>query len=68
MLFLFPVVYAWLVPSCLSLLVFGVEDGNGLFHEGDDGKEEGRVSHPLAFPSSPRAQPKSFPSTMIINE
>ena len=31
-----------LVPSRLSLLVFGVEDYNGLFNEGDDGKEEGR--------------------------
>ena len=24
----------WLVPSRLSLLVFGVEDKNGLFNEG----------------------------------
>ena len=37
----------WLVPSRVSLLVFGVEDENGLFNEGDDGKE--------AFPSSQRA-------------
>ena len=31
-----------LVSSRLPLLVFGVEDYNGLFNEGDDGKEEGR--------------------------
>ena len=70
MLFLFPVVYAWLVPSRLSLLVFGVEDGNGLFNEGMTGRKkgEGRVSPPVAFPSSPSAELKRFPSTMIINE
>ena len=31
-------------------------------------KGEGRVSPPVAFPSSPLAQPKRFPSTMTINE
>ena len=55
MLLLFPVVYAWLVPSRLSLSVFGLEDGNGLFNEGGDGKEKGRreslpASHLPFFP------------------
>ena len=42
----------------------------GSFTKGMTGRKkgEGRVSPPLAFPSSPSAELKRFPSTMIINE
>ena len=35
-------VLVFLPFCCVNSLVFGMEDQNGLFNEGDDGKEEGR--------------------------